>query len=199
MTEPETEDPMLAIKRLFPDLPDNAVDRFLSYFSRKPFQAGQVLIQQGETDQNLFIVLSGEFAVFKKIRLNCGDLVFRTAHFPAPSMIGEINMLVSQERTATVLATKSGIALLMDGESIFRLEKSDPDLAILVMKEAAKRMHDIGESFRKNMYKSVLGSAKNHQQALLQAQRWFGAWTDCPRELAQKLFPGYEGENYWST
>lgn len=198
MTKPETVDPKLVVKRLFPDLPDNVTDKFLSYFSRKPFQAGQVLIQQGETDQNLYIVLSGEFAVFKKIRLNCGDLVFRTAHFSAPSMIGEINMLVSQERTATVLATEGGIALLMDEESISRLERDDPDLAIFVMKEAARRMHAIGEAFRKNMYKSVLGSADNHQQALLQAKRWFGAWTDCPKELALKLFPSYDGENYWS-
>jgi|GEM_PF-2339263 CRP-like cAMP-binding protein len=198
MTEPETVDSELVMKRLFPDFADSVIEKFLSYFSQKPFQAGQVLIQQGETDQNLFIVLSGEFAVFKKIRLNCGDLVFRTAHFPAPSMIGEINMLVSQERTATVLATESGMALLMDEEAISRLEKNDPELAILVMKEAARRMHGIAESFRKNMYKSVLGAADNHQQALLQAQRWFGAWTDCPREIALKLFPRYDGENYSS-
>jgi len=86
----------------------------------------------------------------------------------------------------------------MDEESISRLERDDPDLAIFVMKEAARRMHAIGEAFRKNMYKSVLGSADNHQQALLQAKRWFGAWTDCPKELALKLFPSYDGENYWS-
>lgn len=198
MTEPGTVDPKTVITKIFSDLPEQSVDKFLSYFSRKPFQAGQVLIQQGATDQNLYLVLSGEFAVFKKIRLDCGDLVFRTAHFPAPGLIGEINMLVRDERTATVLATESGIAMMMDENSVSSLEKNDPELAILAMKEAARRMHGIGENFRKSMYKSVLASADNHQQALLQAQRWFGAWNDCPREIALKLFPQYDGENYTS-
>ena len=103
-------------------------------------------------------------------------------------------MLVHEERTATVLATGSGSALLLNEEAILRLEQNDPALAISVMKEAAKRMHGIGEGFRKNMYRSVFATADNHQQALLQAQKWFGAWTNCPREIALKLFPRYDGE-----
>ena len=187
------------VSKIFSELPEDSVEKFLDYFTTKTFQAGQVLIQQGEIDQNLYVLLSGDFAVFKKIRLNCGDLVFRTAHFPAPGLVGEINMLVHEERTATVLATGSGSALLLNEESILRLEQDDPALAIAVMKEAAKRMHGIGEGFRKNMYRSVFATADNHQQALLQAQKWFGAWTNCPREIALKLFPRYDGENYVSV
>ena len=105
----------------------------------------------------------------------------------------------SRRAYCTVLATGSGSALLLNEESILRLEQEDPALAIAVMKEAAKRMHGIGEGFRKNMYRSVFATAENHQQALLQAQKWFGAWTNCPREIALKLFPRYDGENYVSV
>ena len=110
-------------------------------------------------------------------------------------MVGEVNLLLQNERTATVLGVSEVNLYILFEERYKEMEANDPQLTIKLMRAAAKRMNGYSEDFRKRMYRGILDGADNHAQALQRFQKWFGAWKECPDALADKLFPDYEGEN----
>ena len=183
------------VGNLLPELESKEIDHLLEYseFRNKP--PGNILINQGTKDQNLYLVLSGDLAIFQKIRLDYGQIVFRTGAFPGPAMVGEVNLLLQNERTATVLGVSEVDLYILFEERYKEMEANDPQLTIKLMRAAAKRMNGYSEDFRKRMYRGILDGADNHAQALQRFQKWFGAWKECPDALADKLFPDYEGEN----
>ena len=183
------------VGNLLPELESKEINQLLEYseFRNKP--PGNILINQGTKDQNLYLVLSGDLAIFQKIRLDYGQIVFRTGAFPGPAMVGEVNLLLQNERTATVLGVSEVNLYILFEERYKEMEANDPQLTIKLMRAAAKRMNGYSEDFRKRMYRGILDGADNHAQALQRFQKWFGAWKECPDALADKLFPDYEGEN----
>ena len=183
------------VGNLLPELESKEINQLLEYaeFRNKP--PGNILINQGTKDQNLYLVLNGDLAIFQKIRLDYGQIVFRTGAFPGPAMVGEVNLLLQNERTATVLGVSEVNLYILFEERYKEMEANDPQLTIKLMRAAAKRMNGYSEDFRKRMYRGILDGADNHAQALQRFQKWFGAWKECPDALADKLFPDYEGEN----
>ena len=183
------------VGQLLPELQGDEISLLLGYTEFRNKTPGNILINQGTKDQNLYLVLKGELAIFQKIRLNYGQIVFRTGAFPAPALIGEVNVLLQNERTATVLGVSEVDLYVLLGERYQELETNEPQLAIKLMRASAKRMNGYSEEFRKRMYRGILDGADNQAQALQKFQKWFGAWKECPDALADKLFPDYEGEN----
>ena len=183
------------VGNLLPELESEEISQLLGYSEFRNKAPGHILINQGTKDQNLYLVLSGDLAIFQKIRLDYGQIVFRTGAFPGPAMVGEVNLLLQNERTATVLGVSEVNLYILFEEKYKEMEVTDPQLTIKLMRAAAKRMNGYSEDFRKRMYRGILDGADNHAQALQRFQKWFGAWRECPDALAAKLFPDYEGEN----
>ena len=183
------------VGNLLPELESEEISQLLGYSEFRTKAPGNILINQGTKDQNLYLVLSGDLAIFQKIRLDYGQIVFRTGAFPGPAMVGEVNLLLQNERTATVLGVSEVNLYILFEEKYKEMEVNDPQLTIKLMRAAAKRMNGYSEDFRKRMYRGILDGADNHPQALQRFQKWFGAWKECPDALAAKLFPDYEGEN----
>ena len=79
----------------------------MSYTEERAVEAGRILVTQGDKDTDLFLLLRGSFAVFEKIRINQRDVVLQTATFPAPGILGEVNLLMESARSATVAAIET--------------------------------------------------------------------------------------------
>src|SRR5579871_5788626 len=63
--------------------------------------AGQVLFQEGDPAQGLYVILEGELEIIKRI----GAQTLVVARVPSGSFVGEISMLTGLPHTATVRTT----------------------------------------------------------------------------------------------
>ena len=66
------------VGNLLPELESEEINHLLGYSEFRNKAPGNILINQGTKDQNLYLVISGELAIFQKIRLDYGQIVFRT-------------------------------------------------------------------------------------------------------------------------
>ncbi len=101
---------------LFQDLKDDELEQMLGLTQTRKFPAGAVIIQEGETGDSLFIMLSGEVEITKQltlvleedtpkervmIRLKAEDGVY----------FGEMTLLENEVRSATVTALTDCVLL----------------------------------------------------------------------------------------
>ena len=114
------------VGNLLPELESEEISQLLDYSEFRNKAPGHILINQGTKDQNLYLVLSGDLAIFQKIRLDYGQIVFRTGAFPGPAMVGEVNLLLQNERTATVLGVSEVNLFILFEEKYKEMEVNDP-------------------------------------------------------------------------
>lgn len=98
---------------------------------------GDVLVQQGDTANAMFIVVSGRFAVLLEGRTTPISEI-------GPSQpIGEIAFLSGGTRTATVVALRDSLVLRLDRERFERLTAGNPALWRLITVALARRVADL--------------------------------------------------------
>lgn len=89
------------------------------------FKAGDAVIRQGETDQNLFLLAQGQARV--EVRLPDGS-VTELAVALAPALLGEISLLTAVPRRASVVALEPMLAWRLDAAAMERLKTQTQDL-----------------------------------------------------------------------
>jgi len=113
-----------------------------SFMERCAFAAGEVIIVEGDTDEQMYVILSGEARVVRG-----GDVVLerlgRGAHF------GELGLVARRPRSATVEAMTSLSAARLTGDGLRRLSRQEPVLAMRLLREllggVAERLSDVTE------------------------------------------------------
>jgi hypothetical protein len=101
------------------------------------------LCVQGETGNEVFVVLSGDATVVDGTSL--AGPVIRLEH--AGSVVGEMAVLDSEPRSASVFASSNGARVLrLNGEAFHTVVESDPAIAEGVIRTLARRMRTKEES-----------------------------------------------------
>ena len=103
-------------------------DRLLAFVERRRFRAGEAVIERGEVDRALYIVVEGNLQA-RVVEGVGGMRRGATLLFPAGSVIGEIGFFDGKPRTATVTALTSGELLRLSFEAFEALAANEPDLA----------------------------------------------------------------------
>lgn len=98
-------------------------------------KAGQALIKEGETGDDIFIIRSGSMVVEKAIG---GKSVF-LSYVPAGSYVGEMAVIDGGPRTATVRAAVKSDAIRIPGEAFRPLLAAKPGLTAKLREEMASR------------------------------------------------------------
>ena len=98
-------------------------------------RAGQTIIKEGETGDDIFIVRSGSMIVEKAIG---GKPVF-LSYVPAGSYVGEMAVIDGGARTATVRAAVKSDVIRISGESFRALLDAKPGLSAKLRDEMANR------------------------------------------------------------
>jgi CRP-like cAMP-binding protein/Fe-S-cluster-containing hydrogenase component 2/thioredoxin reductase len=98
-------------------------------------RAGQVIIEEGADDKDVFIIRRGSMIVEKNIG---GRPVF-LSYLPAGSYVGEMAAIDGSRRTATVKAAIKAEVIRLPGDGFVKLLDANPALRDKAMKEMAKR------------------------------------------------------------
>jgi anti-sigma regulatory factor (Ser/Thr protein kinase) len=103
--------------------------------SPKEFQSGQVIFSENEPGDNLYYIVSGEYAVYvqgKRItELSTRDI-----------FMGEMGFLLGNRRSATVICTKPGKLVEISREVFADAIRRYPNYGIFLLKTLAKRLRE---------------------------------------------------------
>ncbi len=116
---------LLAKMRLFRPLNDRELLRILQVTDVMSYQAGQYVMNQGETGEELYIVLEGEVEVLR------GESVITVLSQGAH--VGEMALVRNQPRSASVRARGSAEMMIIRRRDFFELLRNEHSLAVKLL------------------------------------------------------------------
>ncbi len=126
----------LARVPLFQGLKEKQLRMLNSRFVARTYKPGQDIVTQGKGGAGLFIVLTGAADAIR-VRNDGSKTVVNS--FGATDFFGELALLDDEPRTASVVATEETECLVLSQWEFFGALRQDPDMAIEVLQELAKR------------------------------------------------------------
>ena len=120
----------LARLTLFSGVPVPTLEAMATRLVSVAARAGEVVIRQGDPADRFFVIASGTFEVTRRepgAAMDAAPAHLRT--MGAGEVFGEIGLLRSTARTATVTAVTDGSLLALDGASFLELVNAGPGLA----------------------------------------------------------------------
>jgi voltage-gated potassium channel len=117
---------------LFRDLDNRELDAVGAVVTDLRFNAGQVLIRQGDSAHEMFIVTVGELTVTRD-----GEHI---ADIGPGSFAGEMAVLARAQRNSTVTAKTDVEVLHIDGRSLQTLFADVPEIAVKMLPIVAGRV-----------------------------------------------------------
>ena len=96
---------------------------------REPLRHAQVVIREGQDDQDLFVILEGTVQASR--RTPVGTQAVGT--FRAGDLLGEVSFLDGRPRSATDIALEPGSALRLPAEDVSRTMEADQELGVALL------------------------------------------------------------------
>ncbi len=139
---------------LFADLPDDDLEQLCADTTRVDLSGGQVLFEQGDEGDRAYVVVGGEVEVVRRtegreVRLAVGE---------PGTVIGEMALLSSAPRNATVRALDRAELVAIPRETLERLLDSSPTAARAMFRTLVDRVHDTAEQLRHSERMAQLGT-----------------------------------------
>ena len=119
-------DSVSARATLFAGLDEDAIGAFQSAGQPRYYTAGQVICRQGDPSDSLFLLRRGFARAF--VAYGTGSAASMVARLRPGEVIGEIGILATVPRSATVVAGSEVVALEIRGDDFTRLLASEPRL-----------------------------------------------------------------------
>ncbi|KHL17080.1 Cyclic nucleotide-binding domain-containing protein [Mumia flava] len=119
---------------LFAATPDRVLAGLATALDEVEFAAGEVLIREGAVEDWLFVVVTGDVEVVRsdrQVRLGPG------------SVVGELEVLDPQARSATVTALGSVLAFRLSRAAFTEAVRARPEVALGVITELVRRIREI--------------------------------------------------------
>lgn len=116
---------ILARMPLFRPLNDREILRVLQVTDVLTYKPGEVVITEGERGEELFIVLSGQL----KVTRNGADV----AVLPQGAHVGEMALVRSQPRSATVTAEQTSELMVIRRQEFFEILRKEHQLAVKLL------------------------------------------------------------------
>lgn len=107
--------------------------------SIQQFEPDQIIIDQGDRNDDVFTLVEGEAAAFVN--------GVQVGIIKADEIFGAIAALAGVPRTATVRATKRSIALRMPKDEFTRLMQSRPETVLRILQDMARALTNMNEKY----------------------------------------------------
>lgn len=116
-----------------------AMNAFVDYARIKSYPAGAVIIREGESGAEMFIVYSGCVEIQKKTR--AGDS-YTVAVLKSEYNVffGELALIDDDTRSATVIARENSVFLVISKDDFLDLGKKHPEYALPIIRTIAKSL-----------------------------------------------------------
>ena len=126
----------LALRRtpLFADLPARVLEGLVDRMELLAFEAGDVIVREGEPGTRMFVISEGEVVV--------DTAGVELSRLGSSAFFGEISLITNLPRSATIRATAHVELLAMDGEVIRAAAAERPDLVTIMLKFVRDRLID---------------------------------------------------------
>jgi CRP/FNR family transcriptional regulator, cyclic AMP receptor protein len=109
---------------------------FLGLFARERaivnLKAGEVLFRRGDPARTMYVLLSGD------LRIGDGNVTYEDC--VAGSIVGEMALIDSEPRSATVMATSDASLAEIDEKRFLYLIERTPNFALNVMRILSQRL-----------------------------------------------------------
>ncbi|HTY79541.1 MAG TPA: SulP family inorganic anion transporter [Candidatus Bathyarchaeia archaeon] len=109
-----------------------------SLLARRTFAAGEVVIKEGSTDRDLFLIAHGTASV--RVDLPGGKGQRRVASFSAGTVFGELALLDRQPRSATVTADEDVVCYVLSEEAFHTLGRAHAAIAIKLLTNLGREL-----------------------------------------------------------
>jgi CRP-like cAMP-binding protein len=130
----------LAQVPLFRSCPPEIVARIADATGDLSFEAGQVIVQQGQVGNGLYIVVSGD------VRIVAGS--DELARLGPGEFFGELSVIDQQPRSASALADGPTVCLALASWDLIALLEQDAVLAMNLLRELAGRLRQADAQLR---------------------------------------------------
>jgi CRP/FNR family transcriptional regulator, cyclic AMP receptor protein len=110
-----------------PDRDQQDWEILLGFAQSRRFSPGEIVIQRGETDRALYLLMAGTL----QVRANERTPVFKT--IDAPSVVGEVAFLDGSPRSAELVAGTSGELRRLSWDGFEALSARHPELARAIL------------------------------------------------------------------
>jgi CRP/FNR family cyclic AMP-dependent transcriptional regulator len=152
---------------LFSDLNDQELDLLAVSGSLRKLRAKNVVFQEGDLGEVLFVILSGRV----KVLLTGRDGQEFILSFLGPgSFFGEMAILDSAPRSASVVTVEPCDFFLLDQKELKNLLISHPDIAMKILKNLSQRLRKISEQVRSLVMFDIYGRVGRCLLNLAEAQ-----------------------------
>jgi CRP-like cAMP-binding protein len=125
--------------RLFADLPPEDLKRVAEAASEHAFPDGEVIAEQGESGDEMHVVVSGEVRVLLG---RDGGPPSEVARRTSGEAIGEMAILGGESRMASLVCAGPVRTLGLDRRSFQRILRERPDVSLAVMRVLSDRLRE---------------------------------------------------------
>lgn len=136
MSDPKQTVKFLDHVPLFSGLNDRQLEHLARRFVERAYPAGQAIVTQGAGGEGFFIVVSGHAEAIRE-RADGSKTVVNT--FGPTDFFGELALLDDGVRTASVVTTEPTRCLVLTRWDFLAALREDPEMAIAVLQELARR------------------------------------------------------------
>lgn len=140
-------------KTLFPKLPDEALQQMQQFGKEIKLNKGDILFNEGESNYNFHVVLSGEIEITKHV----GDETRLLAVHRRGEFMGELSMLTGSASIANAKALSPSHVLQVDIDTFRHIMAECSPLADVILTAMAGRTKDVEAQLRQQEKLAALG------------------------------------------
>lgn len=122
---------------LFSGMSDDAKGQFRKAMESINFAAGQTMLKQGDTGDDMFVLENGSMRII--VRGSQNEIVFQRV-ISAPAIFGEMALITKEPRTASITAEDTALCLRITKQSVTELFKRDPNTATFLTRLVGERL-----------------------------------------------------------
>jgi CRP/FNR family cyclic AMP-dependent transcriptional regulator len=126
---------------LFANLSPSDLKQVAAIAEEESFENGDILVQEGEVGDVMFIIVSGEVRVIASKDQKEVELARRKVG----EYVGEIALISKQSRIATVVAVGTVHTLFINQKSFESLLRDRPDVSLAVIQVLCERLKEVGQ------------------------------------------------------
>lgn len=116
--------------QIFPRLTTEQISRLLPLGKRRPVQRGEILFEQGSSNNHFYVVIGGALEIFRT-SLNREDLI--VSHGPG-SFTGETNLLTGRRALVRCQAAEDGEVLELHRDALKTVVLTDSEISDVLMR-----------------------------------------------------------------
>ncbi|MDA8793125.1 cyclic nucleotide-binding domain-containing protein [Bacteriovoracaceae bacterium] len=123
---------------IYKEIKDREILRFQDVFYDIIFEPGEILVVQGEKGSTAYLIESGEVEVL----ITKDDDIFPVATIGSGHLVGEVAMVTSEVRTASIMAKTTTCCIAFDRDDFMNIMYDHPHRVLDIFKIFSKRLNE---------------------------------------------------------